>query len=154
MHEFVAKDLHWMQLAIKESKKSLIKGEVPVGAILTINDSLVCASHNQPISLVDPTSHAEINVIRKAAQIIGNYRIPNSTLYVTLEPCTMCYGAIIHARIKKVVFGAFDNKTNFCMSEDGSSQKRIHNHSPNIVGGVLADECSKILKDFFKNKRP
>ena len=120
-------DEKFIKLALQEAKKSKEMNEVPVGAIVVMNDQIISLAHNQPISQNDPTSHAEIYAIRKASQNLGNYRLTGATLYVTLEPCAMCYGAIVHARIPRLVFGAYDPKTGVC----GSSIK-LHEFFINI----------------------
>ena len=146
-------DSEMMGLAIKEAYKAEKYGEVPVGAIVVMNNEVISQCHNQSISKNDPTSHAEINAIRKASEILGNYRLKDVTLYVTLEPCAMCYGAIIHARISRLVFGAYDPKTGVCGSSIKLHEQECFNHSPEITGGVLEKDCSLILKDFFKERR-
>jgi len=142
-----------MRLAFQESQKSKDINEVPVGAIVVMNNAVVSRAHNQPISQNDPTSHAEINALRLASKILGNYRLTKATLYVTLEPCAMCYGAIIHARIPRLVFGAYDTKSGVCGSSIKLHEQECFNHIPEIIGGVLEEDCSLILKDFFKERR-
>ena len=146
-------DEKFMKLALQEAKKSKEMNEVPVGAIVVMNDEIISLAHNQSISQNDPTSHAEINAIRKASQNLDNYRLTGATLYVTLEPCAMCYGAIVHARITRLVFGAYDPKTGVCGSSIKLDEQECFNHTPEIVGGVLEEDCSLILKDFFKERR-
>jgi len=146
-------DENWMALAIEQAKLAEKIGEVPVGAVLVHDDQLIASAHNQPISNNDPTAHAEIQLLRKAGKELNNYRLPNTTLYVTLEPCTMCLGAMIHARISKVVFGAFDEKTGVCGSCDDLSSSNCFNHSIKISGGILANDCKELLQQFFKRKR-
>ena len=146
-------DEKFMKLALQEAKKSKEMNEVPVGAIVVMNDEIISLAHNQPISQNDPTSHAEINAIRKASQNLDNYRLTGATLYVTLEPCAMCYGAIVHARITRLVFGAYDPKTGVCGSSIKLHEQACFNHSPEITGGILEKDCSLILKDFFQEKR-
>jgi len=146
-------DAKFMMHALQEARKSKKMNEVPVGAIVVMNNEIISQSHNQPISQNDPTSHAEINAIRKASQNLGNYRLTGATLYVTLEPCVMCYGAVIHARISRLVFGAYDPKTGVCGSSIKLHERACFNHSPEIIGGVLERDCSLILKDFFKERR-
>ena len=130
------------------------KDEVPVGAVL-INDEneLIVSGHNQPISSCDPTAHAEIVVLRKAAKKLNNYRLPNTTLYVTLEPCTMCVGALVQARVKRIVYGAVEPKTGAIESAHQLFDNGTYNHKPEIQGGVLAEQCSALLSDFFEKKR-
>ena len=127
--------------------------EVPVGAVLVQDDQLIASAYNQPIINHDPTAHAEIQLLRKAGQVLNNYRLPNTTLYVTLEPCTMCLGAMIHARVSKIVFGAYDEKTGVCGSCQDLSTSECFNHTIDTQGGVLADECKNLLQQFFKNRR-
>ena len=146
-------DEQWMALAIEQAKKAEGLVEVPVGAVLVQDDKLITQAHNQPISTNDPTAHAEIKLLRSAGKKLNNYRLPNTTLYVTLEPCTMCLGAIIHARIARVVFGAYDEITGVCGSCIDLSTSKWFNHSKEIKGGVLADECKNLLQQFFKKRR-
>ena len=146
-------DERWMALAIEQAKKAEGLVEVPVGAVLVQDDKLITQAHNQPISTNDPTAHAEIKLLRSAGKKLNNYRLPNTTLYVTLEPCTMCLGAIIHARIARVVFGAYDEKTGVCGSCIDLSTSEWFNHSIEIKGGVLANECKNLLQQFFKKRR-
>ncbi len=146
-------DEKFMNLALQEAQKSKEINEVPVGAIVIMNDEIISQCHNQPISQNDPTSHAEINAIRKASENLGNYRLTGATLYVTLEPCAMCYGAIVHARITRLVFGAYDSKTGVCGSSITLHEQACFNHFPEIRGGMLEEDCSLILKDFFKERR-
>jgi len=142
-----------MKLALQEAQKSREMNEVPVGAIIVVNGQIISKSHNKPIFQNDPTSHAEINALRLASKNLGNYRLTGATLYVTLEPCAMCYGAIVHARISRLVFGAYDSKTGVCGSSIDLRDQTCFNHTPKIIGGVLEEDCSLILKDFFKKKR-
>ncbi len=146
-------DIKWMEIAIEQAQEAEKLGEVPVGAVLVLDGELISKAHNQPISSSDPTAHAEIQVIRKASKVLNNYRIPGSTLYVTLEPCTMCLGAMIHARVSKVVFGAYDDKTGVCGSCQDLTTSKCFNHSIDVFGGVLADECKAVLKKFFRDRR-
>jgi tRNA(adenine34) deaminase len=146
-------DEKWMALAIEQAKLAEKIDEVPVGAVLVQDDRLIAEAHNQPISNHDPTAHAEIQLLRKAGKKLNNYRLPNTTLYVTLEPCTMCLGAMIHARVSKVVFGAFDEKTGVCGSCDDLSSSNCFNHSIKISGGILANDCKELLQQFFTRKR-
>jgi len=146
-------DEQFMKLALQEAQKSQEMNEVPVGAIIIMNGEVISKSHNKSISQNDPTSHAEINALRNAASKVRNYRLTGATLYVTLEPCAMCYGAIVHARITRLVFGAFDPKTGVCGSSIKLHEQACFNHSPEITGGVLEEDCSLILKDFFKERR-
>ena len=143
----------WMELAIQQALLAEKIDEVPVGAVLVQDDQLIAQAHNQPISNNDPTAHAEIQVLRKAGKNLENYRLPNTTLYVTLEPCTMCLGAMIHARVSRVVFGAFDKKTGVCGSCADLSSSECFNHSLIVEGGILAENCQSLLQDFFKKRR-
>jgi tRNA(adenine34) deaminase len=145
-------DEFFMRQALAEAQKSLKREEVPVGAVLVFEKKIVSRAHNEPIAKDDPTAHAEIIAIRKAGSKRKNYRISGSELYVTLEPCAMCLGAAVHARIRKLVFGALDPKNGAVESVMKFPLEKM-NHRVEIVGGVLADECSKILRDFFKKKR-
>jgi len=146
-------DEDFMSLALMEAQKSKEMNEVPVGAIVVLNGEVVSKGNNQSILRNDPTSHAEINAIREASSNVGNYRLTGAGLYVTLEPCAMCYGAIIHARISRLVFGAYDPKTGVCGSSFNLHERTFLNHTPKITGGVLEEDCSLILKDFFKDRR-
>jgi tRNA(adenine34) deaminase len=146
-------DEKWMALAIEQAKLAEKIDEVPVGAVLVQDDRLIAEAHNQPISNHDPTAHAEIQLLRKAGKNLNNYRLPNTTLYVTLEPCTMCLGAMIHARVSRIVFGAYDQKTGVCGSCQDLSTSECFNHSIETEGGVLADECKQLLQEFFKKRR-
>ncbi len=147
-------DNHWMMLALEQAKMAAKLNEVPVGAVLVNEQNeLVAAAHNQPIYTSDPTSHAEINVLRKAAQHIENYRLINTTLYVTLEPCLMCVGAMVHSRIKRLVYGAKEYKTGAVESQFQLLEKDRHNHHITVTSGVLEDSCSEILTNFFKRRR-
>ncbi|SMN11126.1 tRNA-specific adenosine-34 deaminase [uncultured Candidatus Thioglobus sp.] len=142
-----------MQLALEQARLAQAMNEVPVGAVLVQDDKLIASAHNQPISNNDPTAHAEIQLLRVAGKKLNNYRLPNTTLYVTLEPCTMCLGAMMHARISRVVFGAFDEKTGVCGSCQDLSNSKCSNHNIEITGGILADDCKALLQNFFKQRR-
>ena len=146
-------DEHWMRLALDMADKAKAEGEVPVGAVLVKNNALITSAWNQPIQHHDPSAHAEINVIRQAGLINKNYRLPDTTLYVTLEPCPMCAGAIIHARIKRLVFAAFDPKSGAAGSVFDLLMSEKHNHSVEVTGGVLETEAASKLKAFFKSRR-
>ncbi|MEY2865191.1 MAG: tRNA adenosine(34) deaminase TadA [Candidatus Methylopumilus sp.] len=146
-------DLKFMKLALGLAKKAELKNEVPVGALIVQNGEIIGQGMNTSISDHDPTSHAEINAIREAAKSIKNYRLKDCAIYVTLEPCAMCVGAIQHARIDKIIYGAPDPKTGACGSMiDLISVKEI-NHHAEAIGGILEKECGQILKDFFLSKR-
>jgi tRNA(adenine34) deaminase len=146
-------DTKWMKIALEQAVLAGEKGEVPVGAALVRKGKLIASAGNCPISRNDPTAHAEIIVLRKAAKQESNYRLPGTTLFVTLEPCTMCVGAIIHARVDRVVFGAADPKTGALVSLYTIGSDNLLNHKLTISSGVLADKCADLLKDFFRRKR-
>ena len=146
-------DEKWMKIAISEANLAINKGEIPVGAVLIQDGKLIAKAHNQPILNHDPTAHAEVEVLRKAGKKLKNYRLSRSTLYVSLEPCAMCLGAIMHARVERVVFGASDPKSGVCGSCINLSKEKIFNHEILLLGGVLEDECRKILQKFFKERR-
>ncbi len=143
-----------MKLAINEAKKAGQKAEVPVGAVLVAESGdILSLTHNQVITLDDPTAHAEILVLRKAAQKVLNYRLLGTTLYVTIEPCIMCMGAIVHARVARVVFGAKDLKWGAAGSLYNFAEDVRLNHRPEIIQGVCQDECRELIQDFFRSKR-
>lgn len=150
-----AKDEYWMQRALELAYEAEEKGEVPVGAILIHSEEEYefASAHNTPIQDNDPTAHAEINAIRRACGYINNYRVLGSTLYVTLEPCSMCAGAIVHARIERVVFGAYDKRAGACGSVMNLLNHPDLNHKVEIRGGVLEEDCSRLMSNFFKEKR-
>ena len=147
------KDEYWMKIALEEAKLALIENEVPVGAVLIHNDKLIAQAHNQPIIKNDPTAHAEIVALRSGAKTQKNYRLNDCTLYVTLEPCAMCVGAMVHARIKRLVFGALDPKTGAVVSAIPLLEAPHNNHKVEYTQGVLQDDCSAKLSAFFKQKR-
>ncbi len=147
------KDLFFMQRALKQAKDAAILGEVPVGAVLTLNDEIIAEDHNRSISLNDPSAHAEINVIRKGAELLGNYRLPNTSLYVTLEPCVMCCGALVHARIDNLIFSAADPKSGAVISNLNLLEEEFLNHSISFKQGPLIEESSDLLKSFFGERR-
>lgn len=142
-----------MQLALEQAKLAESLGEVPVGALIVKDGEVIAAAHNQPIGLHDPSAHAEIQAIRKAAKILGNYRLVDCTLYVTLEPCVMCTGAIQHARIAQLVYGAHDPKTGACGSVVNLMTEDKLNHHTAVIAGVLAEPCGEMLSQFFKRRR-
>ena len=141
-----------MQEALSEAKKAMGAGEVPVGAVLVEGEKIIARGHNKPLSSADPTAHAEIVAIREACRVKKNYRLSGCELYVTLEPCAMCLGTAVHARLQRVVFGALDPKGGAVESVISFPFERM-NHQVEIKGGVLASECGKILKFFFEKKR-
>jgi tRNA(adenine34) deaminase len=147
-------DEHFMGKALQEARKALDAGEVPVGAVLVgENGQVLAQAHNFPISLHDPTAHAEILALRQAAEILGNYRLPGATLYVTMEPCLMCTGALIHARIKRLVFGAPDPKAGACVSLYRLPEDPRLNHHIEVTGGVREAECRELVQQFFRARR-
>lgn len=146
-------NIHWMQQALQLAHKAEEAGEVPVGAILVQNNQMLGEGWNQPIGTCDPTAHAEIVALRHAAKTQGNYRLLDTTLYVTLEPCIMCAGAILQSRIKRVVFGAYDPRAGAAGSVFNVFQAKEVNHRVDFMGGVLQQTCSELLKGFFQRKR-
>ena len=146
-------DEKWMKIAIQEAIKAEKEDEVPVGAVLVKDGLVIAKAHNQPISTNDATAHAEIQLIRAAGKIQGNYRLTGTTLYVTLEPCAMCLGAMMHARIKRIVYGAHDLKTGACGSSENLIDANCFNHKIDLVSGVLENECKQLLKKFFISRR-
>jgi len=148
------KHVEFMKLAIKEAKKAGQMDEVPIGAVLvTDSGDILSLSHNQVITLADPTAHAEISALRQAAQKVLNYRLLGTTLYVTIEPCMMCMGAIVHARVAKVVFGAQDSRWGAAGSLYNFAEEVRLNHRPEIIQGVCQDECRELIQEFFRSKR-
>ncbi len=147
------RDITWMHYALTLASQAEAQGEVPVGAVLIRDEAVLAEGWNQSIALNDPTAHAEINAIRKAGQISGNYRLPGTTLYVTLEPCVMCVGAMIHARIDRLVFGAYDPKSGAAGSVFPLLPSDKHNHKIEVSPGILATECASMLQDFFRKRR-
>ena len=146
-------DEKWMSLALEQARKAEEEGEVPVGAILVKDGLLIARAHNQPISTNDATAHAEIQLLRAAGKKLKNYRLTGTSLYVTLEPCAMCLGAIMHARVEHVVFGAYDPKTGVCGSSENLMDAKCFNHKINLVSGVLENESKQLLKNFFNSRR-
>jgi tRNA(adenine34) deaminase len=146
-------DEEWMRHAIRLAQRAEQQGEVPVGAVLVYEGRCLAEGWNQPIQNNDPTAHAEIVTLRKAGQVLQNYRLIDTTLYVTLEPCVMCMGAIAHARVKQLVFGAFDPKRGAVCHALQLSDAPFLNHRIDWLGGVLEQPCSELLTDFFKARR-
>ncbi len=142
-----------MRLALEAAAQAKALGEVPVGAVVVREGEVIATGYNQPIAGHDPTAHAEIAALRAAAQTLGNYRLPGCTLYVTLEPCAMCAGAMMHARLARVVFGARDPKTGACGSVVNLFAEARLNHHAELAGGVLAEECGTMLSAFFAERR-
>jgi tRNA(Arg) A34 adenosine deaminase TadA len=146
-------DIGFMQLALRQAKIAADAGEVPVGAVVVRAGQLIASAHNAPLGNHDPTAHAEVNAMRAAAQALGNYRLDDCTLYVTLEPCAMCSGAALHARFKRVVFGATEPKTGAAGSVLNLFANEHINHQTQVTGGVLADDCAHVLQSFFEQRR-
>jgi tRNA(adenine34) deaminase len=146
-------DLHFMQLALEQAQSAAQAGEVPVGAVVVKEGQVIAEGRNSPVTSSDPTAHAEVNAMRAAAKTLGNYRLDDCTLYVTLEPCAMCSGALLHARFKRVVFGATEPKTGAVTSVVQLLDNPQLNHQTQWHGGVLANECASVLQDFFEQRR-
>ena len=142
-----------MRLALEEARRAAEAGEVPVGAVVVLDGVVIGAGHNQPISAQDPTAHAEIVALRAAARATGNYRLTGATLYVNVEPCLMCVGAMVHARVAEVVFGAAEPKAGAVVSTQRAHEHAALNHRLIVTGGVLADECATTMKEFFGRLR-
>jgi tRNA(adenine34) deaminase len=149
----ISSDDLFMREAIAQAKLAWQAGEVPVGAVVVKNGEIIARGFNQPIGTHDPTAHAEVVAMRAAAEVLGNYRLPGCELYVTLEPCVMCSGALMHARFSRIVFGAHDFKTGACGSIVDLFKEEKLNHHAEVISGVLADECVQLLKDFFAERR-
>jgi tRNA(adenine34) deaminase len=146
-------DIDFMRSALELAEAGREAGEVPVGAVVVKNGLVIGRGYNRPISAVDPTAHAEVMALREAARHLGNYRMSGCTLYVTLEPCAMCVGAIFHARIARLVYGAPDPKTGACGSVINLPAEERLNHHVQVAGGVLAEECARMLRQFFADRR-
>ena len=146
-------DHQFMQQALDQAKLAAMAGEVPVGAVLVRDGKIISRGFNQPIGNSDPSAHAEMIALRSAAQLESNYRLPGTTLYVTLEPCIMCAGAMLHARVERLVFGATDPKTGAAGSVLNVFSEKQINHQTLVEGGIMGDECGQILRDFFKGRR-
>jgi tRNA(adenine34) deaminase len=143
----------FMRAALAAARRGGVAGEVPVGAVIVIDGEIVATAHNEPLGRSDATAHAEVLVIREAGRKTGNYRLPGATLFVTVEPCIMCCGAIVGARIERVVFGAVDPKAGAAVSLHRLLDDGRLNHSVAVTRGVLADECAAVLQEFFKGRR-
>ncbi|MBJ8417640.1 MULTISPECIES: tRNA adenosine(34) deaminase TadA [Acinetobacter] len=147
-------DEYWMQLAYEQAALAASQGEIPVGAVLVSNEQVIGAGYNAPIKLSDPTAHAEIQALRAACQALNNYRLPeDTTLYVTLEPCTMCVGALVHARVKRVVFATTEPKAGSLVSARQLLESGYYNHKFVFEQGCLQAQCSLQLSEFFKQRR-
>jgi tRNA(adenine34) deaminase len=142
-----------MEMALEDARQGLAAGEVPIGAVLVINGRVAARAFNQPISTSDPTAHAEMLVLREAGKASANYRLNGATLYVTVEPCLMCVGALVHARVRQVVYGAPEPKTGALVSAVCGLELRGFNHRFDVVGGVCEDECRTLMQAFFKERR-
>jgi tRNA(adenine34) deaminase len=146
-------DYDFMKVALEEAEEAYRRGEVPVGAVLVREGNILARAHNAPIVRNDPSAHAEMLVLRQAAEIIGNYRLAETELYVTLEPCIMCAGAIVHARVERVIFGARDPKYGAVVSLYNILTDKKLNHQVKITEGILREECGEIMSRFFREKR-
>jgi tRNA(adenine34) deaminase len=143
----------WMREALSEAKKAEAEGEVPVGAVVLLDEKIIGRSHNSPIQLKDPTAHAEIIALRQAARNMMNYRLPGAILVVTVEPCVMCVGAMIHARVEELIYGAADPKAGAIKSCYQLASNNRLNHEIRVTGGILEEECGAMLKTFFASRR-
>jgi tRNA(adenine34) deaminase len=148
-----SQDQRFMREALELAAEGALRGEVPVGAVLVQDGEVIGRGFNCPISTSDPSAHAEMVAIRAAAQAIANYRLPGSTLYVTLEPCAMCAGLIVHSRVQRVVFGASEPRAGMAISRGQFFDQGFLNHRVLVEGGVLAEECGEVLRAFFKARR-
>lgn len=143
-----------MQLALEEASKAEQEGEIPIGAIAVAGEQVIAKNHNRSIQLSDPTAHAEILVLRQTGNLLKNYRLGDIDIYVTIEPCAMCAGALVWSRIKRLIFGARDNKTGAVFSKASLLTEGLFNHNIEVIEGVLAKPCRQILQNFFANRRP
>ncbi|HNZ64790.1 MAG TPA: tRNA adenosine(34) deaminase TadA [Smithella sp.] len=146
-------DYDFMKIALEEAESGYRRGEVPVGAVLVREGNILARAHNSPIANHDPSAHAEMIVLRKASEIMGNYRLAGTELYVTIEPCIMCAGAIIHARVERVIFGARDPKCGAVVSLYNILDDKRLNHQVKVTEGILKEECGEIISRFFREKR-
>ncbi len=146
-------DSHFMAMALEEAQKGASAGEIPIGAVLVMNGEVIARDHNRCLATNDPTAHAEIIVIRKAARRLRNYRLLGCHLYITIEPCAMCIGAMIQGRVSRLIFGALEEKTGMVQSRLALLNDSIFNHRIEVVGGVLAEDCRKLIQGFFREKR-
>ena len=143
----------FMEAAIVEARRGLASGEVPVGAVVVIDGQIVARAFNRPIAAVDPTAHAEVLALRQAASAVGNYRLTGAAVYVTLEPCLMCVGALVHARVREVVYGALEPRTGALVSAVRALELPGLNHRFEVTGGVLEEPCRVIVQEFFRERR-
>ena len=146
-------DNHFMIRALELAQQAADRGEVPVGAVVVRNGKIIGQGHNQPIASHDPTAHAEIMAMRDASKNLSNYRLTGCDIYVTIEPCTMCVGAMVHARIRQIFFGALEPRAGALTSQLQLMEDDLFNHSILWEGGILADQCATLLRDFFRQKR-
>lgn len=146
-------DLGYMRLALEQARAAARAGEVPVGAVLVYEERVIATGANRPISACDPTAHAEVEALRAGAQVLGSYRLTDTTLYVTLEPCLMCAAAVVHARVRRLVYGAFDPRVGAAGSLIDAFALPGQNHRVDVFGGVLEAECGALLKGFFELRR-
>ena len=146
-------DEQWMQQALQRARTAATKGEVPVGAVMVRDGIVLGEGYNRPIESADPTAHAELIALREACGAVNNYRLPDATLYVTLEPCPMCAGALVHARVQRVVYGAPDPRSGAAGTVMNILASEALNHRSQVLGGVLRDECANLLTDFFQKRR-
>jgi tRNA(adenine34) deaminase len=152
-HTAPVTDAEYMRQALEHARAAERAGEVPVGAVLVLDGRVVASGANRPISACDPTAHAEIEALRAGAQALGSYRLNDTTLYVTLEPCLMCAAALVHARVRRLVFGAFDPRVGAAGSLIDAFALPGQNHRVDVFGGVLAEECGALLRGFFERRR-
>jgi tRNA(Arg) A34 adenosine deaminase TadA len=148
-----AEDERFMRLALREAERAARNEEVPVGAVLVRQGQVLARAHNRPINLEDPTAHAEILALRRAAKRLGNYRLEGCDLYVTIEPCAMCAGGIVQARLRRLVYGARDSKAGACGSAFRVLNHRKLNHRVEVAGGILAADCASVIREFFRKRR-
>ena len=148
-----ALDQHWMRHALALAHHAAEQGEVPVGAVIVANGIVIGEGWNQPISSCDPTAHAEVVALRDAGRRLQNYRLPETTLYVTIEPCTMCAGSMIHARVGRVIYGATEPKSGVVASNPCIFEGSHFNHKIDYLGGVLAEQCAELMSSFFRRRR-
>jgi len=153
MSDMLGNDDFWMGFAIQEAKKAEADNEVPIGAVVVIDNNIIAAGRNQSVTLNDPCAHAEIQALRSAGDVLQNYRLIGSTLFVTVEPCIMCLGAMVHARIDRLVYGCADPKTGAVDTHFNLLGHSALNHRFDVAGNVLSDECASILSAFFRKRR-
>jgi tRNA(adenine34) deaminase len=143
----------YMAEALEQARRAQDAGEVPIGAVLVLDDQIVARAFNQPIGRIDPTAHAEILALREAAQAVGNYRLTGATVYVTVEPCLMCVGALVHARVREIVYGAPEPRWGALVSSLRAHEAEGLNHRLSVIGGVMESECRELLQQFFRARR-